>query len=854
MLNGFLGWAGYRERVPRGWARLLEDSFSSAPGGRLRCSQSGQSAAILCPPTDAVDACSATIARGGAGLGLVWCGGIWNADELRADLERGGQGEAVTTDADLILRGYLAWGDAVVERLHGEFAFALWDGRGGGRLLLTGDRSGRRPLYFRSEAGGGVSFSSGLGALLRHAGATEVSPEILAHYLREGSVPSGRSMMQGCRRLPAGEMAVWAEGRLAVRSCRSRRPGWPPVGSAGPAGVLLSGGPRSAAVAGQVVRRLAAPPNTYTACLGVGGLKAHDEARRVARALATRHRAIMVNPRCGRLLPHIASLLDEPCAEPLAVAAYLICRRARQEVGVLYSGERVSGCRLSTGVWGAVSRASGVRLIAPLVGPEGTNVALEPSSPRRKKIFGGGRSSVLDDWFRCEWRTLALDVLTDPRSRRRGWWDARLVERTLGEHLAGRRSHGQWLYRLVMLELWARAVLDGAAATIPGAVDDCMRDLPADRPVRKVAVIAPAGIGDTMRLAPAIRQLGRADPSVSVTVYVARGRCSDEVMAGMGPVDRHVQIDFDARGLGKVFALVRDLRRNRPDELASAWVSTVAGLAGWLSGVRRRSGWVPRWSRRMRMGGLLWRRRATYDPPTRDAGMYDTRAFAALLGLGRLEDSAPRFSAPIWEERALVECRRVLGGLDRPVLAVSPAAGPRVPQREYPMEKMGGVLAALLEQGAVGSVALFGDAAARRRTEPLARRLGSRCVDFAGRLGLSSSVALMRECDAALVVDGALLHAALASDLPVVALYGPTQIYSTDPRGEPGRYACVSAFERCTCRCLPHRGIKASPQCRERPECLGSIPPETVVRAVAGLLGKAAPVAALSTVETRAAC
>ena len=64
--------------------------------------------------------------------------------------------------------------------------------------------------------------------------------------------------------------------------------------------------------------------------------------------------------------------------------------------------------------------------------------------------------------------------------------------------------------------------------------------------------------------------------------------------------------------------------------------------------------------------------------------------------------------------------------------------------------------------------------------------LGPRGLDLGGELSLSASAAVMAACDAVLTIDGGLLHAALATTLPVVALYGPTEIFSTDPRGCAG--------------------------------------------------------------------
>ena len=75
---------------------------------------------------------------------LVYSGEAYNYVELRAAGER----FETESDTEVILRGYVRWGDAVAERLNGMFAFAIWDGRSR-RLVLIRDRTAssttRRP-------------------------------------------------------------------------------------------------------------------------------------------------------------------------------------------------------------------------------------------------------------------------------------------------------------------------------------------------------------------------------------------------------------------------------------------------------------------------------------------------------------------------------------------------------------------------------------------------------------------------------------------------------------------------------------------------------------------------------------
>ncbi|MGW7382413.1 asparagine synthase (glutamine-hydrolyzing) [Streptomyces sp. NPDC054794] len=99
-------------------------------------------------------------------VALVYSGEAYNFTELRRELT--GHGHRFTTDSDTetVLRGYLAWGDAVAERLNGMYAFAVWDGRHD-KLVMIRDRMGIKPFYCFPTPDG-VLFGSEPKAILAH--------------------------------------------------------------------------------------------------------------------------------------------------------------------------------------------------------------------------------------------------------------------------------------------------------------------------------------------------------------------------------------------------------------------------------------------------------------------------------------------------------------------------------------------------------------------------------------------------------------------------------------------------------------------------------------------------------------
>lgn len=95
---------------------------------------------------------------------LVYSGEVYNFAELRTELRARGHSFRGRSDTEVVLRGYLEWGDSVAERLTGMWAFAIWDTRDQ-RLRLMRDPLGIKPLYLMPTRDG-VLFGSEPKAIL----------------------------------------------------------------------------------------------------------------------------------------------------------------------------------------------------------------------------------------------------------------------------------------------------------------------------------------------------------------------------------------------------------------------------------------------------------------------------------------------------------------------------------------------------------------------------------------------------------------------------------------------------------------------------------------------------------------
>ncbi|HYD38982.1 MAG TPA: asparagine synthase-related protein [Allosphingosinicella sp.] len=141
---------------------------------------------------------------------------IDNRDELISGLAIGSAAGGRLSDSALLLRGCLAWGEDVLLRMIGDFAFALWDGRDR-TLLLARDTAGERPLHYR-RGDGYLAFASMAAPLARLPGERfDVDEDKLAGFVADLPPGGRRSFFAEVSALEPGHCARVTEGEVAVR-------------------------------------------------------------------------------------------------------------------------------------------------------------------------------------------------------------------------------------------------------------------------------------------------------------------------------------------------------------------------------------------------------------------------------------------------------------------------------------------------------------------------------------------------------------------------------------------------------------------------------------------------------------
>ena len=147
---------------------------------------------------------------------IVFNGEIYNYRDLRQDLEADGWHFETNSDTEVLLVSYLAWGRKLFDRLRGMFAFAIWN-RQTGELFCARDFFGIKPFYYTSQNGQFI-FASEIKSILEHpAYERELNEEALEEYLSFQYSVLPETFFKGIYKLPPAHfLCVHADGSLEI--------------------------------------------------------------------------------------------------------------------------------------------------------------------------------------------------------------------------------------------------------------------------------------------------------------------------------------------------------------------------------------------------------------------------------------------------------------------------------------------------------------------------------------------------------------------------------------------------------------------------------------------------------------
>ena len=287
---------------------------------------------------------------------LVFNGEIYNYQELREELTAAGHVFVSNTDSETLIHGYEEWGEKLLDRLRGMYAFVIWDMKEK-KLFAARDIFGIKPLYY-AQMNGTLLFGSEIKSFVEHPKFDKVFNEAaLGNYLSFQFVPTNETFFKGVFCLQPGHYFTYQNGKLEiiryfephftgdnrksfeevvgdVEAVMKESVEMHKISDVEVASYLSSG------VDSSYLTYLGQVDHTFTVGFDEGKYSEIQDAREFAESIHMQNDAkVITAEEYWDNLSDIQYYMDEPVADPAAVALYFLSKEAAKKVKVVLSGE-----------------------------------------------------------------------------------------------------------------------------------------------------------------------------------------------------------------------------------------------------------------------------------------------------------------------------------------------------------------------------------------------------------------------------------------------------------------------------------------------------------------------------------
>ena len=288
-------------------------------------------------------------------------GEIYNFNQVKDALAARGHRFRSRSDVEVLVHAYEEYGEAFLQKIHGMFALALWDGRRRA-LIAARDRAGEKPLYY-TVTSEGLRLASEIKALLSRPEVDRtIDHEALDEFLTYEYIIAPRTIFKAIHKLPPAHYLVYMDGQITVKrywdAADVEVRAWSVDAAADalketlgdavrsqmmsdvPIGLFLSGGIDSSAV-GIMLRDAQGSSAVSSFSMGFddGSYNELPYAREVARLCGTAHHEGTVTPDVASLFDRLVVHLDEPFADVSLFPTFLVSQMAREHVKVVLTGD-----------------------------------------------------------------------------------------------------------------------------------------------------------------------------------------------------------------------------------------------------------------------------------------------------------------------------------------------------------------------------------------------------------------------------------------------------------------------------------------------------------------------------------
>lgn len=290
---------------------------------------------------------------------IVFNGEIYNFPELRQKLAQEGIKFKTRSDTEVIVEGFRKWGDGVLQRLNGIFAFVIWD-RLERRVFAARDRMGIKPLCW-TFLDGNLIISSTLEPFENLKRFGKIDLVAVRDLMTFDYIPAPRSILQGVNKLEPGSQFYWSFGDQQPNLTRYWSPPnencavMPPdqdeleelldrvvarqMISDVPIGAFLSGGIDSSLLVAFMARHSQKAVRTFSCAFSENKINESPIAKIVAQQFDTDHLVLQSEDICAKTLLDIVGRLDEPFADPAVIPTYALSALTASHVRVALSGD-----------------------------------------------------------------------------------------------------------------------------------------------------------------------------------------------------------------------------------------------------------------------------------------------------------------------------------------------------------------------------------------------------------------------------------------------------------------------------------------------------------------------------------
>ncbi len=290
-------------------------------------------------------------------LVLVFNGEIYNFKDLRAELEDNGHTFANNSDSEVLLHGYEQWGEDLVTKLRGMFAFVIFD-RVNKSIFGARDMFGIKPFYY-TVMNGSFIFGSEIKSFLDHPDfKKEINETVLANYLAFQYSTTEENLFKNVYKLPPAHSFTYKDGKFNKK--RYFRPEFCETDgvldyfsdlvdktvresvSAHKIADVEVGSFLSSGIDSSYIAESANVDKTFTVGFESPDGDRYNEihfAKDFAKTINVENIDKVITPdEYWDTFPKIQYHMDEPLADPAAIALYFVSKLASEHVKVVMSG------------------------------------------------------------------------------------------------------------------------------------------------------------------------------------------------------------------------------------------------------------------------------------------------------------------------------------------------------------------------------------------------------------------------------------------------------------------------------------------------------------------------------------